>query len=79
MLYLKLKNLADVSASELIRNIRLNEAQKKLKEGCNVSEASYAVGISDPNYFTKCFKKQFGITPTEYIKTLFDNNSNLSN
>jgi signal transduction histidine kinase/ligand-binding sensor domain-containing protein/DNA-binding response OmpR family regulator len=68
LLYLKLKKLAGISATELIRNIRLGEAQTLLREGYNVSEVSYAIGISDPNYFTKYFKKQFGITPTEYVK-----------
>jgi ligand-binding sensor domain-containing protein/signal transduction histidine kinase/DNA-binding response OmpR family regulator len=68
MLYMKLKKLADVSANELIRNIRMTEARALLGVGYNVSEVSYAVGISNPNYFTKCFKKHFGITPTYYVK-----------
>jgi YesN/AraC family two-component response regulator len=46
----------------------MDEAKRRLLQGYNVSEVSYAVGISDPNYFTKCFKKQFNMTPTEYIR-----------
>ena len=48
----------------------MKEAKIHLQNGMNVSEASYAVGMSDPNYFTKCFKKEFNITPTEFIKQL---------
>lgn len=68
MLYLKLKKLADVSANDLIKNIRMKAAMKKLREGYNVSETSYAVGIYDPNYFSKCFKKFTGLTPSEFQK-----------
>ena len=32
----------------------------------NISEVAYATGFSSPKYFTKCFKDEFGITPTEY-------------
>jgi YesN/AraC family two-component response regulator len=32
----------------------------------NISEVAYAVGFTDPKYFTKCFKKETGMTPTEY-------------
>jgi DNA-binding response OmpR family regulator len=70
VLHIKLKNLTDLSATEFIRNIRMKEAREKMLEGMNVSEASFAVGMSDPNYFTKCFKKQFGQTPSDFIRTL---------
>ena len=64
ILYVKLKNLADISASELVKDIRMRESKKRLLDGMTIAEAAYAVGISDPNYFSKCFKKQFGITPS---------------
>ncbi len=70
LLYLKLKKLTDSSASEFIKTIKMKEAKKRMMEGHNVSEASYLVGIFDPNYFTKCFKKQFGISPSEFIKQI---------
>lgn len=69
-LHIKLKNLADLSATEFIRTIKMKEARKKLLSGMNVSETSFAVGISDPNYFSKCFKKQFGQTPTEFLRSV---------
>lgn len=70
LLHIKLKSLTNFSVTEFIRNIRMREAREKLIAGMNVSEASYAVGISDPNYFTKCFKKQFGQTPSEFVKSI---------
>jgi len=70
LLHIKLKNLADLSVTEFIRNIRMKEAREKLISGMNVSETSFAVGISDPNYFTKCFKRQFGQTPSEFLKLM---------
>lgn len=70
LLHIKLKSLAGVSITEFIRDIRMREARSKLLSGMNVSEASFAVGISDPNYFTKCFKKQFGLTPSDFVKSI---------
>lgn len=68
MLYLRWKQLARGSVHDRIRDIRLTEACRLLDEGLNVSETSYAVGIADPNYFTKCFKRRFGVTPSEYLR-----------
>ena len=49
---------------------KMKEARTCLANGMNVSEAAYAVGMTDPNYFTKCFKAEFNITPTEYLKSI---------
>ena len=68
MLYLRWKQLARGSVHDRIRDIRLAEACRLLDEGLNVSETSYAVGIADPNYLTKCFKRRFGVTPSEYLR-----------
>jgi signal transduction histidine kinase/ligand-binding sensor domain-containing protein/DNA-binding response OmpR family regulator len=70
LLHTKLKSLTGCSITQFIRTIKMKEAKSRLLNGMNVSEASYAVGISDPNYFTKCFKKEFNLTPTEYLKQL---------
>ena len=70
LLHMKLKSLTGCSITQFIRTIKMKEAKTHLLNGMNVSEASFAVGISDPNYFTKCFKKEFNITPTEFLKQL---------
>ena len=70
LLHTKLKSLANASITEFVRSIKMKEARKHLMNGLNVSEASYSVGMSDPNYFTKCFKKQFNKTPSEFINSI---------
>ena len=70
LLHMKLKSLTECSITQFIRTIKMKEAKTHLLNGMNVSEASFAVGISDPNYFTKCFKKEFNLTPTEFLKHL---------
>ena len=67
-LHLKVKSLTGLPISLLVRTIRLRESKKFLLEGLNVAETSYAVGISNPNYFTKLFRDEFGIPPTEFVK-----------
>jgi DNA-binding response OmpR family regulator len=68
MLYRKLKVLTGLSPNEFIRNIRLKTACKLLKTGeYNISEIAYKVGFNDAKYFSSCFKKEFNLTPSEYI------------
>ncbi|MEG1187533.1 MAG: response regulator [Bacteroidales bacterium] len=67
-LYNKLKSLTGIVPNDFIRTIRLRESQRILNEtSLSISEVAYAVGFSDPKYFSTCFKKHFGITPSEYI------------
>lgn len=66
-LHRKLKTLLGVSATEFLRNERLKSAALLLKKGgTNISEIVYSVGFNDVSYFSKCFKEQYGMTPTEY-------------
>lgn len=68
-LYRKLKALTSLSANEFIRTIRLKKAAQILRSSSlNVSEVTYEVGFSDPKYFSKCFMKQYGITPSKYAE-----------
>lgn len=70
-LYKKLKSLTGLNTSGFIRNVRLKAACRIMEEKGNnlrVSELAYAVGFSDPKYFSACFKKEFGLLPTEYIE-----------
>jgi AraC-like DNA-binding protein len=46
----------------------MNYAKNLLKSGENISETAYAVGFSDPGYFSKVFKKHFNINPSDYVK-----------
>lgn len=62
----KLKSITGMSINEYIRVIRLKESYSLLAAGrLNVSEVAYSVGFTDPKYFSNCFKKQFGHTPSE--------------
>ncbi|MXV15775.1 hybrid sensor histidine kinase/response regulator transcription factor [Hufsiella ginkgonis] len=66
-LYRKLKALTGQNSNEFIRSIRLNRAaQLLLQQKLNISEVTYLVGFGDQDYFRKCFKEQFGVTPKEY-------------
>ena len=68
-LFLKLKSVTGQSSSEFIRTIRINNAAKLIRSmKYSISEIIYMVGFSDPKYFRTCFKKQFGIRPSEYLK-----------
>ena len=68
-MYNKIKGLTGKSPVELIQEFRMEKATYYLKSGqFSVSETSYKVGFSDPGYFSRSFKKHFGITPAEYIK-----------
>ena len=68
LLHVKMKSLLNMSTGDYIRKKRLNKACALLCEGYNVSETAYKTGFSDPNYFSKTFKKEIGITPTEYLE-----------
>ena len=68
-MYNKIKGLTGKSPVEMIQEFRLEKATYYLRSGqYSVSETSYKVGFSDPGYFSRTFKKHFGITPAEYIK-----------
>lgn len=68
-MYNKLKGLTGKSPVELIQEFRLEKATYYLRSGqYSVSETSYKVGFSDPGYFSRTFKKKYGISPADYIK-----------
>jgi signal transduction histidine kinase/DNA-binding response OmpR family regulator len=67
----KIKSLTGQSTNEFIRTIRLKKAIKLIEEGnLNVSEIAYKVGFSSPAYFTKCFRKQYGKSPSRYFSDI---------
>lgn len=64
--YRKVKALTNQTASEFLRNIRLQKAKQLIELGnTNIGEVCFIVGFSSASYFTKCFKSSFGILPTE--------------
>ena len=68
-MYNKIKGLTGKSPVELIQEFRLEKSRYYLRSGqYSVSETSYKVGFSDPGYFSRTFKKHYGITPADYVK-----------
>jgi YesN/AraC family two-component response regulator len=68
-LYRKLKAVTGWSVNTLIREIKIREATRLLKESeMNISEVAYKLGFSDPLYFSKYFKKEVGVAPQQYRK-----------
>jgi DNA-binding response OmpR family regulator len=68
-LYRKIHALTNFTPVELIRIMRLKRAASLLKQKYgNISEVAYETGFSSPSYFSDCFQKQFGKSPTEFIE-----------
>ena len=66
-LYLKVHGLTGLSTTEFIRSMRLKRAASLIrKKSGSISEIVYQVGFNHLSYFSKCFKKQFGVTPSEF-------------
>ena len=73
VLFRKIKAWTDFAPNEFIQHIRLKKGAELLEHGkINISQISYKVGFKNPKYFSKCFRKKFGKTPTEYVKTFSD-------
>lgn len=67
--YRKIKGVLDLSPNEYLRLERLKQAAQLLKEGkSRVNEICYTVGFNSPSYFSKCFLKQFGVLPKDFIE-----------
>lgn len=68
VLHKKLKSITGQNTTSFVRSLRLKAACKILDENrsIRISELAYRVGFNDPKYFSICFKKEFGMQPTEY-------------
>lgn len=65
--YRKLKALLNRTPSQFIRSIRLRQGQELLRNpDLNISEIAYDVGFADPNYFSRVFNEEFGISPSDW-------------
>lgn len=67
-LYRKLKGVADISPNEFIRKVKMkNGVSLLLSKKYSISEISYMTGFSSVGYFRQCFKREFGMTPSDYV------------
>lgn len=65
--YRKLKSIVGIPPVDFIREIRVKRAAQLIESGVyNFSQIAYMTGFSDPKYFSRCFKKHMGVTPSEY-------------
>lgn len=70
-LYRKMKALTGLSTNEYIRKVKMQYAERLLLEGkYNVSEVAFKVGINSTVYFRQCFKEEFGMVPSDYLKKI---------
>lgn len=71
-LYNKLRAINGMNVSAFIRDIRMQEAKRiaTITPDIRISDLAYRVGFRDPRYFSTCFKKHFGMQPTEFLDTL---------
>ena len=63
--------------AQFIRNYRLDIAKKMIVDNGanrNITEIAYRVGFNDPKYFTRCFTKQYGVSPTSFRDAQEDEN-----
>ena len=74
LLHKKIVSLTGEPPVELIRRMRLTKAKELIdKKFGNLSEISLEVGFNNPAYFSESFKKQFGITPSQYQQKILKN------
>lgn len=67
----KLKSLTDLAPVEFVRDLRLKKSKEIFDAGEeNISTVAYAVGFSNPKYFSTCFRAKYQQTPSEYLKDL---------
>jgi signal transduction histidine kinase/ligand-binding sensor domain-containing protein/DNA-binding response OmpR family regulator len=70
-LYRKIQSLTGMSPNEFIRNVRITEAARLMKnKDISIAEIASMVGFNDHSYFTRCFKKKFNKTPIQYLSEL---------
>jgi len=75
MLFTKIKAWTNFTPNEFIHEIRMKRAAQLLEQNkINISQISYKVGFNNPKYFSKCFQKKFGETPSQY-QSKFSNDS----
>lgn len=70
-LYRKMKALTGLSTNEYVRKVKMENAERLLLEGkFNISEIAYKIGMNSTGYFRQCFKEEFGVSPSDYLKQI---------
>lgn len=70
-LYRKILALSGFSPNELLSEFKLEKAKELMRtKQYNVSQITFDTGFSSPSYFTKCFKKKYGLLPLTYMDML---------
>ena len=68
--YGRVREMTGLSPNKYLMKLRMEKAADLLADGeLTVSEVSYKVGIQDPSYFNKCFKAQYGVVPSKYVRS----------
>ncbi|WP_462254800.1 nickel-binding protein [Ferruginibacter sp.] len=70
-LYRKTISLTGLSPNLFLKAFRLQKAKELMKKKhCSISQITFESGFSSPSYFTKCFKKKYGLLPMAYLNLL---------
>lgn len=78
--FTKIKGIIGMTPNDFIKITRLKKACRMMVEGeYRVTEIGFLVGFSSSSYFAKCFQKQFGMLPTEFIKKMKENPDSIAN
>jgi signal transduction histidine kinase/ligand-binding sensor domain-containing protein/DNA-binding response OmpR family regulator len=68
-LHRKMKDMTGIATGEFIRNLRLDQAAKLLKDNkVNITQVAYSVGFNNQTHFSTVFRKHFGMSPSEYVE-----------
>ena len=69
-MFMRFKELFNMTPNELTLKLKLEEAMRMLKEeyNCNISEISYKLGFNSPQYFSRIFKSTYGVSPQSFRK-----------
>lgn len=71
--YRKIKALTGLTANEYMRKIRIVNAEKLMLTGkYSISEIAFMVGFNSQTYFRQCFKEEYGMAPSDYLKNIID-------
>ena len=67
-LHRKIKDLTGKTPIQYLRSVKLNKAKSLLRSGANVSTVAFDLGYRDPKYFTRVFKDEYGVSPSDFLR-----------